>query len=1610
MKKTIILALLFWMTGSVLTVAQQVVKIGKGSYASYTPLSMSRTNEHGGDQSQYMQYRRLYINESADTPIPTNKWWTDLINADRYRTGDEVTGHLWAYPGYVQGMKYGMDIHYPKYWVDNGTEMKAQSKLVITGTDFHAETPLAEAWSDWTVTFSESDGNRKLTTTLMHGSPFTWIEVENITLSLTAQKTNNNGADNKLTGETSVSFIAADGSPISNGSYSQFIIKIANSETADLYGIYLPMNTTVTFADGRAMLTAPYMVVALLKSEADLDTYSTYAYSKPTNTQVSWNYTNGLLTTNYHVTANDLRTGSATNSVLQGFIPHHYRERYATHSLTVISSYDTPRGLLKLAAGSSQSISYKFAGMLPWYALPTDGGEHAFDKNRMLQLVSEYASEGTFGADTYWGGKGLTQMALNMTFARELGDEALFDQCHARLKETLVNWLTYTPGEDNFFFARDNRWGGLIGYATSYDSDTYNDHHFHYGYFTLAAALLAMVDDDFRVHYGDMMKLVARDYANYKRDSWACFLRMYDPWEGHSYAGGMGDGAGNGQESTSEAMQGWGGLYLLGVALGDDEMRDAGIFGWVNESRATAEYWFDRHGETVDANFHTTKTEGYNIDYDKFKHTNPDYTIPYNSNLTSHGVGWWTWFGGDPVFMQGIQWMPVSPALDYLGEDKAFAAWDYQRLMELKEHKGWDGQGGIGTADLRDSDWGNVVLSYRQFSDPDDAAAIFDQGWENNWPTMKTSSTRGITYYVTHAHRTYGDIDWTVTASIPTARKYANAYIAYNPTNAPLTVTFSDGTNFVVPARQMKVKDMDYASVTKVFPVDNSEPDLREELVMPNLALGKSCTVSSWENVGCVAQNAIDGDKGSRWGSAHQDGEWIYVDLGESCSIYKVRIAWETAYASEYDLFVSDNTTDWTLAKACVSSGGQDEVLLGDVNGRYLKLLGKKRATQYGISLYEMEVYGKPSSAASTELMGVKISSPVDVLKQGVPTTLSIVGYDYAKTEKEVSATWSSTDGTFEGSVFTPTVYGKVNVTASVAGMTATKQLVVEEALRVTSIAMTADSKTTKDATVNVVVEAQNQFGQASDQTIQYALRKLTATGVEETTDATLTEVDNHHLTFRATKMGQYAITATCSGVSETHRIYVADPTRENLLFSLGQIGGLNAEATAPRAAVLENTDDYAENFFLRNDTQERQHDTYFTVDLIDLCNVEFVNIAFSPALPADYTIAVSADGTQWQQVCAVTDNTQQLCVSNLTGVANGVRYVKFHSTRAATDWGEKVSHIWIYGDVVASGGDIMMSNPDNNGRVVVTTRGGGITDSNKADFVSAVAALPNSVTALDLSDATLNYSGTMTLNLSNPNAVILVSGQGNDNNATSPMLNKIGNDHHVVFDNSNGWATVLNGGHELTFIDGYAVYPITYGGSTILNYSRTIPAGSYVTVSLPVAFNIPSGLIAYELSSVSASEIQFARVESTVAHKPYLIHNNTGTSSVISISHVAGNVVMRDGAGHTQAGNVTMEGSYRQFSVDGTEGYAAFRSNGQLAWLSNSGTTIGSFHAYLKGVSNEQMSRDTIASDEVPTGISDERSETKEHKNRIFDLQGRQINNFAKGIYVRSGKKMVVR
>lgn len=755
---------------------QKAIPVGAGSYAEYTPLYKSRTAERNGDQSRLMETRKLYITEtSKHLPVPTNDWWTDLIIS-------QYSGNLWAYPQVVKAESYGFSVAFPKTWTTDGREMKWNTQLNIGAQKFKPESACANRWHDWGFDFEMKDGEKEMLVTVAHGIPFTWVETKNIVLQIQfkdAKFSNENGAINfPFTGK-------------------QMLIEQGN----DAYGIYAPDGSIFTLKENYLEIkfsgNKQFLSIGVLPNSSALTAFSQYAYVIPRNTEVTWNYNEaaGKVSTQWKVLTENLN-GEAEKNVLQGFIPHHYKKSELDFVFSNFE-YATPRGKMKMAAGNTFNISYTFNGVLPFYPAPKDNEtlKNPYRNERMKQMIAEYADKGGFGADTYWGGKGLTQMALYMTFAHEMGETELFEKCKSRLKEVLENWLTYVPGEQNFFFARYNRWGALVGYNTSYDSETFNDHHFHYGYFTYAASLLAMHDEDFRKNFGQMATLVAKDYANWdKTDTDFPFFRTLDPWAGHSYAGGLGGWAGNGQESSSEAMQGWGGMYLLGVATNNKAMRDAGIFGWVSESRATAEYWFDRDRE--------------NIDYSR-------YDKPYNSNLTSQGIGWWTWFSGDPAWMHSIQWMPISPIMKYLYEDIDFAEWEYTQMWNSKEVGSWSTQPNVSSSLSNESGLGNVVLSYLQIFNPDSAASVFDNMWNAQKPIARNPDTGGISYFITHSHRTYGDICWDIHANVPTVTTYRNkqngklTHVVYNEDwNEKHVKFYQNGQeilNIKVPPRKLTV-------------------------------------------------------------------------------------------------------------------------------------------------------------------------------------------------------------------------------------------------------------------------------------------------------------------------------------------------------------------------------------------------------------------------------------------------------------------------------------------------------------------------------------------------------------------------------------------------------------------------------------------------------------------------------------------------------------------------------------------------------------------------------------------------------------------------------------
>ena len=88
------------------------------------------------------------------------------------------------------------------------------------------------------------------------------------------------------------------------------------------------------------------------------------------------------------------------------------------------------------------------------------------------------------------------------------------------------------------------------------------------------------------------------------------------------------------------------------------------------------------------------------------------------------------------------------------------------------------------------------------------------------------------------------------------------------------------------------------------------------------------------------------------------DPLWIRVDLGATHSINRVTLNWEAAYARAYKVEVSRDGSTWQQVYATTAGdGGQDVVRFGAVPARFVRVTGTQRATSYGYSLYELQVF-----------------------------------------------------------------------------------------------------------------------------------------------------------------------------------------------------------------------------------------------------------------------------------------------------------------------------------------------------------------------------------------------------------------------------------------------------------------------------------------------------------------------------------------------------------------------------------------------------------------------------------------------------------------------------
>jgi len=126
-----------------------------------------------------------------------------------------------------------------------------------------------------------------------------------------------------------------------------------------------------------------------------------------------------------------------------------------------------------------------------------------------------------------------------------------------------------------------------------------------------------------------------------------------------------------------------------------------------------------------------------------------------------------------------------------------------------------------------------------------------------------------------------------------------------------------------------------------------------------NLALGKKGYASSVETFH-YASRAFDGDPNTAWSSTFNDGQWVYVDLESIYTVQQIRIIWERAYGQAFTIDLSDDGRTWNTVYTETQGSPDVAVISISKRGRYVRMSGIKRGTDWGFSIWEFEVYGVP--------------------------------------------------------------------------------------------------------------------------------------------------------------------------------------------------------------------------------------------------------------------------------------------------------------------------------------------------------------------------------------------------------------------------------------------------------------------------------------------------------------------------------------------------------------------------------------------------------------------------------------------------------------------------
>lgn len=757
----VVLALMLGMACAATATAQPSVKLGAATYF---------LGPKGGDPA--MPAAPLRTQAMLGRAAPTSQWYSKLI----FDAKPEV---IYAQPLTFKATPAGFEIAYPSKEVvptvrrDVEIYYTPKHPIVVSPAAFDPGQAKLAGTGDWSVDVSMANGGDDFRATFAHGSPFAYLRVSRGDLRLRLP-----AAAERFSVDADPRMLALH---VEGKHYALF------GPTGVRWEQVSPTEWLAHMPAGKG-----YLSVAALPDDqpATLALFIGHAYNFIEGTRVDWHYDPAASQVETTFTATTKTLEGPDNGPLLGLYPHQWFDNASVQG-KLGPAYDTVRGQIKLLAASSFKTRYRYNGFVPYW--PGIAASPRLDQLKDLMKsdarnANRMMRQG--GESGYWIGKGLQRVAAIMAVAEQQGDRGARDDMLKKLEDRMEDW--FSGGSGRTYFTYDKSLGAVAAYPSEFFSvEQINDHHFWYGYWIRTAAEIALRDPAWAAKdkWGGMVDLLVADIATPERGSDAFpFLRNFDPYEGHSWAtgvGGVGEyGAlGNNQESSSEAVNAWAALILWAEVKGDKALRDLGVYMYTTEIQGVQNYVFDIH--------HIVLAPEYkNIEVSQV------FGGAYKHNT------WWT---DEPRQIKGINLLPITTSSSYLSRDPAYL----KRNMEaLKAEMALYAKYGTKPSNPPPDDiWQDIFAEYTALADPAAGLVMWDR-----WGAVEVGDSRTHTLHWLLSLQSMGTPDLDVVADTPLYSVFRGAgghktYLAYNAGSEPIAVTFSDGKRLTVAARSLGRSD-----------------------------------------------------------------------------------------------------------------------------------------------------------------------------------------------------------------------------------------------------------------------------------------------------------------------------------------------------------------------------------------------------------------------------------------------------------------------------------------------------------------------------------------------------------------------------------------------------------------------------------------------------------------------------------------------------------------------------------------------------------------------------------------------------------------------------------